>query len=490
MHPTLTRSHRHVAVIGAGILGASTAYHLAKLAPTAQVTILDSNPSPNCATSRSAGVVLHYSSPDKCRLVRQTTRDIEALEGMLDEDVGFCKTGSMRIASNPAELEALEAEMKVVAPFSPVRWLEKEEVKPLVPWMTDPSLANSETPEESGDLLRAALIEDDGFLDPIVLAGAFLRAARALGANYEVDRVAGLDVSGDANGSVVQGVHTARGQHLACDHVVDATGVWAGVLGEASLGMAPLPMAATRSHYFTTGSMPDWLSIRSPVVVLPAAGMYVRGTASGDAAVLGVQERQSRTYDLRELVGAAAKKDQEGATSTAKVLLDAARDPEAAHDAAAAEEEQAIELLLECLGRLEAFAEEPFLANLTVPHYSAGITTYTPDGGFLLGAPDPAARGYSVISGCNGMGLSASGGLGRLAALEALGLLDEAATETAAGKPTETAREALATWSPQRPTLDWGGHDAAEGGIRGTAFRDLCAAARARKFKGGSQKRS
>ena len=33
------------------------------------------------------------------------------------------------------------------------------------------------------------------------------------------------------------------------------------------------------------------------------------------------------------------------------------------------------------------FAHDDFLANITVPHYAAGLTTYTPDGDYLIGTP-------------------------------------------------------------------------------------------------------
>ena len=73
---------RHVVVVGNGVLGASASYHLTKLG--ARVTTLDPGTAA-AATARSAGLVLHYSHPDKCRLVAQTVADVAALELELDE---------------------------------------------------------------------------------------------------------------------------------------------------------------------------------------------------------------------------------------------------------------------------------------------------------------------------------------------------------------------------------------------------------------------
>ena len=80
--------------------------------------------------------------------------------------------------------------------------------------------------------------------------------------------------------------------------------------------------------------------------------MYIRATATGNAAVLGVQETHSQTFDLRDLPD----------------------DCDAAHDLTVAED--ATELLLEGIEGLQMYAHGTFLENLTVPHYVAGFTTY------------------------------------------------------------------------------------------------------------------
>ena len=123
-------------------------------------------------------------------------------------------------------------------------------------------------------------------------------------------------------------------------------------------------------------------------------------------------------------------------------------------------------------------------------------------------------EGYSVLSGCNGSGLSASGGLGHLAAVHALDALDASAALDVGGEKAETGggetedgraedaegqrdRQMLKRWDPSRdalrrlvggvandgcgPSEDLRDVDI-EGVIRGAKFRDMCAAVRAQKF--------
>ena len=249
------------------MLGASTSYHLTKLG--AEVTIIDPRRAPTTATARSAGLLLHYANEDKCRLVRQTVTDVAELEDVLDEDLGFKQTGTLRVALTPEEAVHMDEQLATMRSVSAVSTLTAKEAARRVPWMDlDDSIV--------GDA-QFALSEADGFIDPVVLAGGFSRAARAAGASLVTEAVVSLvlddAVDDAANEGAAQtrvcGVRTTTGELIECDHVVDVTGAWSGVLGEAAFGMPPLPMAPIRSHYWTTGSMPDWLATDAPMVILP-----------------------------------------------------------------------------------------------------------------------------------------------------------------------------------------------------------------------------
>ncbi len=100
------------------------------------------------------------------------------------------------------------------------------------------------------------------------------------------------------------------------------------------------------------------------------------------------------------------------------------------------------------------------LDELALAHHITGLSTYTPDGRFLIGKAGPY-EGFYVASGCCGTGVSASGGIGASLASVVLG---------------QTPDIDLADFRPER----FGSIDPYHIG-----FRQRCAAARAGKLRRG-----
>ncbi len=98
----------------------------------------------------------------------------------------------------------------------------------------------------------------------------------------------------------------------------------------------------------------------------------------------------------------------------------------------------------------------PKLNDLSIEHYIAGVSSYTPDGRYIIGEL-PTAKGVFVATGCCGAGIAMSSGFGRLLA------------ELVNEKPTFTNIDAF---DPAR---------FAEADPFNQAFRELCASARGRK---------
>jgi hypothetical protein len=149
----------------------------------------------------------------------------------------------------------------------------------------------------------------------------------------------------------------------------------------------------------------------------------------------------------------------------------------------------------------------PCIDRLAFPHYIAGLTTYTPDGRYLIGRVPGATNAVSVATGCNGSGLSSAGGIGRLVALQVQqALLSEKvlcpALLSAEGAAAEEMRLLGADeFSLERfePQLRGDGVEVVAGAIEGTthadrpdtpwsnmhslAFRELCGQSRGAKFQ-------
>jgi sarcosine oxidase subunit beta len=115
------------------------------------------------------------------------------------------------------------------------------------------------------------------------------------------------------------------------------------------------------------------------VVRLPDARAYTRPEVGG--LLIGVQEAESRAYDARALTPAFSMRAVE-------------RD---------------WDVLLGQLGAIRPFF--PFLEAAPMVDAIAGLTTYTPDGRYLLGEV-PGIDGFLVACGCCGLGVAGSGGIG------------------------------------------------------------------------------
>lgn len=341
-----------VAVVGAGVVGCSVAYHLARAAGRSVATVLIEPHAPAVAvgaTSRSAGCVIAASgTAEKCHLSGQTLADVSALQEELEANLGYRRCGSLRLATDDEDLEALrvhaEVTTKVLGGGATAAILGRTEAEDKVPWLRC-----------SPDNVAGALwVESDGVLDPTVLAGGYLRAARKLGAVEMISATAAnIALDGDRVVGVVQ---DGDGRTvIPCDHVVNAAGSWANLL-TAGLGDLPgLPMAPTRSHYWLSQSMPSHFNSTDPIVIMPGARAYTRPEGQ-HGCLLGLQEPVSPTWDPRQL----PRPDTH---------------PSACADMVGVDEHQAQESLLAHFDKLCEFF--PSASEIGWGDYTAGLSTYT-----------------------------------------------------------------------------------------------------------------
>lgn len=371
VHPS--QPSPEVVVIGAGVIGCSIAYHLAEDIG-AGVLVLEGRAIASQATARSAGLVLRgRARDDVLRMVARTRDAIAEIEAATGEPVGFSRVGSLRVATaadTAAALQAMDARLR--AHGVAVDTLAPADAARLVPWL------------DASTALHISYVADDGYVDPHRLTWSYARAARTRGARIET----GAAVTGlIRDGARVVGVETGGGR-IAARWIVDAAGAWAPVVADW-IGLG-LPGAPVRSHYWITA--PHTLTPRGhPVVSLPDARAYARPEVGG--LLLGVQEPQSKTYDARALP----------AETDGLALTDDSAD---------------WDLLLRHTEDLRRHVR--LLDEFEFAHHIAGLSVYTPDGLFAIGAFDGVA-GFAVAGGCCGTGVSASGGIGRMVADIVLG---------------------------------------------------------------------
>lgn len=338
-----------VAVVGGGVVGCAVAYHLAAAAGRSVATLLLEPHAPAVAvgaTSRSAGCVISASGvAEKCRLSAQTVADVTSLQQQLGTNLGYRRCGSLRLATDSEDLEVLRDYAEVTTRTlggAGAAVVSRTDAERRVSWLRC-------SPENA---VGGLWVESDGVMDPTVLAGGYLRAARSLGA-VEMRPVMARSLA--LHGERVVGVVPSSGDIIPCDHVVNAAGAWANLL-TAGIGTLPgLPMAPTRSHYWLSQNSPLHFDGTDPIVIMPGARAYTRPEGP-HGCLLGLQEAASPSWDARQLPQPDAH-------------------PSLCAEMVGVDEAQAQDALLEQFERLCEFF--PFAADIGWGNYTAGLSTYT-----------------------------------------------------------------------------------------------------------------
>ncbi len=204
-----------VIIIGAGIHGASLAFHLAKRGVS--VTVLEKSYTAAGATGRSSGLVrMHYDTEIDSRLAWKSFQYFRNWEEMVGGHCGFTRTGFIQIVGRK-DVEALKTNVAMQQRVGiPSFLITAEDVKRLSPGFS------------TDDFDLAAYEPESGYAMPGDTASAFINKARELGARLVQDcAVTGLILSG----SKIEGVDTKNGKYFS-PVVVNAAGAWAGQLNK------------------------------------------------------------------------------------------------------------------------------------------------------------------------------------------------------------------------------------------------------------------
>lgn len=229
-----------VVIIGGGVHGLSTAYHLAKRG-LSEVIVLEKEPQlASGSTGLSAGGIRQqFSTEVNVRMSQYSAQRIEYFEEEMDADPGFRQVGYLFLLSTRKEVAlfgdsvALQHRLGVGT-----EWLSPDEIKARWPFL------NIE------DIVAATYNAADGYGDPYGVAMGYAQQARRLGARILTEiEVIGIDV---ADGRV-RGVQTTRGP-VATETVVNTTGPYAHLVGQ--MAEIDLPALPYRRQVFATAPFP------------------------------------------------------------------------------------------------------------------------------------------------------------------------------------------------------------------------------------------
>ena len=202
-------------VIGGGIAGASTAYHLSRRG--CRPVVLERKFVAAGATGRASGLVrMHYDLEAESRLAWVSFQYFRNWRERVGGECGFTRTGFLQIVA-PAYTAHLRANVAMHQRIGiPSLLVTPDDVKRLAP-----SFAID-------DFEAAAYEPESGYADPVSTAQSFLNAARERGAGFVQDcRVTKITTSGGR----VTGVETDQGNFDA-PVIVNVAGAWAAEIGK------------------------------------------------------------------------------------------------------------------------------------------------------------------------------------------------------------------------------------------------------------------
>jgi D-arginine dehydrogenase len=352
-----SRESFDVAIVGAGIAGASLAYFLSERGIT-DVLVVEREAQPGYhASGRSAATVVELDAIDTIRRLK-----IQGARFLRNPPPGFApnpvldQSGVLSLFREPFWGQLRQVEDFLRGEGADLRFLTPREAN-----------------ERVGGLLNEAEFDgavfapEDGFIDIHELLSAYIRNARERGVEFRFDtEVRGLL----CEDGVCRGIVTAAGE-IRARQVVNAAGAWVGEIAERS-GALPI----------------DFKPLRRSIVILPLPeGVDARGWPL-------TWSDPHNVYFRPEATGILFCPMDEEPTAPCDVS------PDDAVFAAG----------LERLGRLA-----PRLVPRTLGRRWAGLRTFAPDRIPVVG-PDPLLPGFFWLAGQGGCGIETSPAVGRIAA--------------------------------------------------------------------------
>ena len=239
-------SHSDVVVVGAGVIGASCAVHLARAG--LRVTVLDRGNAPGSgSTSRATGGFrAQYATAINVRLSLLARGKLLAFRDDTGVDPGFRPVGYLWLATSAAALAELRA----------ANALQRREGLDDAIMIAPGDLAAINPHVSTDGVLGGAWCPSDGVMRPLEILRGYLETAARLGVTVRWNEPA-VAIERDAAGRITA-VATPSARYPA-SLAVNAAGAWAGSL--AQLAGVDLPVAPLRRQ----------VAITEPTTVLPAS---------------------------------------------------------------------------------------------------------------------------------------------------------------------------------------------------------------------------
>jgi 4-methylaminobutanoate oxidase (formaldehyde-forming) len=350
-----------IVVIGGGIIGCSTAYHLAR-DHKAEVLLLEQGKLTSGSTWHAAGLVGQLRSSASITQVLKYSVDLyKRLDAETGLETGWRMTGCLRLACNEDRWTEYRRLATTARSFGmEMHLLSPDEVKAMWPLM------------RVDDLVGATFLPTDGQASPSDITQSLAKGARMHGVRI----VEGIRVTGFVmDGARITHVETTQGR-IACDKVVNCAGQWARQVG--AMAGVNVPLQPVKHQYIITEQI-EGITSNTPTVRDPDRRTYFKEEVGGLA--LGGYEPDPIAWTTGDVPD-----------DFQFQLFEDDWDHFEQH-------------LVNSIHRI------PALERTGVKQMINGPESFTPDGNFILGAAPECTNMY-VGAGFNAFGIASGGGAG------------------------------------------------------------------------------
>jgi len=262
-----------IVIVGGGIMGSSTAYHLLRADAGLKIAVIEPDPTYERASSTLslANVRIQFSMKENVQISQHTFEVLEKFDAEMEvagqiPNINFRSEGNLFLtkAGNRETAEkglALQQSLGCL-----VEWWPAEKIKAQYPLYDTAAIAGG------------TFGSRDGHLDAHAFLMGYRSKARSLGAKYISDEVVEVMTHGRQAG----GVRLASGVELTSKIVVNCAGAWAARVAETAGVIIPVEPVKRQVFALDTQVKPEG---PLPLTVLPS-GMYFR-TETGGLIVLG-----------------------------------------------------------------------------------------------------------------------------------------------------------------------------------------------------------
>lgn len=253
-----------IVIIGGGVMGASTAYHLAMRGQKNIVLLEKEEFFGQGATGRCAGGVrFQFSTEINIRLSLISLPMLDRFKDEIGQEINVRKCGYLFVLTKPEDVQIFRHSMELQQSLGVhTEWVTGDEVRRRLPLM------------RLEDVLGGTYNPQDGLVDPNSVVMGYINAAQRLGvqALNQVE-VTGIQVKGGKSAAVI----TNKGL-ISTPIVVNAAGPWAGSVGQ--LAGVHVPITPVRRQIMTTTPLPE-IPVDFPFVLDFAQSLYFHREGEG-----------------------------------------------------------------------------------------------------------------------------------------------------------------------------------------------------------------